>query len=102
MTPLFNRAVFIATIAAIAGIVETTAAQARPDTSHMTCAAGRALVAKQGAVVLGTGPSLFDRYVISRAYCAYPQVVEPAFVPTSDDRQCFIGYTCREQIYGNR
>jgi hypothetical protein len=98
MTTFFNRALFIMAIAAIVSIAETAAA--RPDTSRMTCAAGRALVAKQGAIVLGTGPSLFDRYVISRAYCVYPQVTEPAFVPTTDDRQCFIGYTCREMIYG--
>ena len=77
----------------------------------MNCSAARALVVQQGAIVLGTGhslydrnaPSLFDRYVVSRvdryvvsrAYCASTQVTEPAFVPTSDNRQCFIGYTCR-------
>ena len=69
----------------------------------MNCSAARALVVQQGAIVLGTGhslydrnaPSLFDRYVVSLAYCASTQVTEPAFVPTSDNRQCFIGYTCR-------
>jgi hypothetical protein len=71
----------------------------------MSCAAARALVTARGAIVLGTGsslydrnaPPLYDRYVVSRAYCSSTQVVEPAFVPTTDNRQCFIGYTCRER-----
>jgi hypothetical protein len=84
--------------------VETAAAQSRPDTTRMSCAAARALVTRHGAIVLGTGrslydrnaPSLFDRYVVSRAYCMSTEVIEPAFVPTADNRQCFIGYTCLE------
>ena len=100
MTPLFNRVLFITAIASIVSIAETTAAQPRPDTNRMTCAAARALVMKQGGIVLGTGPSLFDRYVSSRAYCLSTQLTEPAFVPTTDDRQCFVGYTCREASYG--
>ena len=94
---------FIIALALNASVAETTAAQSRPDTTRMNCSAARALVMRQGAIVLGTGhslydrnaPSLFDRYVVSRAYCTSTQVTEPAFVPTSDNRQCFIGYTCR-------
>ena len=94
---------FITALALNAGVAEIAAAQSRPDTTRMSCAAARALVTRQGAIVLGTGhslydhnaPSLFDRYVVSRAYCMSTQVTEPAFVPTADNRQCFIGYTCR-------
>jgi hypothetical protein len=100
MTLLFIRVLFIATSVAIVGIAETQPAQSRPDTTRMNCAAARALVTKQGGIVLGTGPSLFDRYVSSRAHCLSGQMTEPAFVPTADDRQCFLGYTCREAIYG--
>ena len=94
---------FIIALALNASLAQTAAAQSRPDTTRMNCPAARALVMRQGAIVLGTGhslydrnaPSLFDRYVVSRAYCMSTQVTEPAFVPTSDNRQCFIGYTCR-------
>ena len=98
---LFIRVLLISSIVAIVYVAETQPAQARPDTTRMSCGAARALVTKQGGIVLGTGPSLFDRYVSSRAYCLSGQVTEPAFVPTSDDRQCFLGYTCRE-VYGDR
>jgi len=77
-------------------LVNIAAAQGRPDTNRMSCAAARGLVVRSGGIVLGTGPSLFDRYVISRAFCMSTEVTEPAFVPTTDNRQCFVGYTCRE------
>lgn len=100
MRPPFIRVIFITAIVAVATIAAPQAAQSRPDTLRMSCAAAKALVTKQGGIVLGTGPSIFDRYVVSRAYCLSTQQVEPAFVATSDDRQCFVGYTCREAMYG--
>ena len=99
MTRLFNAVLSIAVIASF--VAEHAAAQARPDTTRMTCAAAKALVTKHGAIVLGTGPSLFDRYVSSRADCTSGDLTEPAFVPTADNRQCWIGYTCRQR-YGDR
>jgi hypothetical protein len=102
MKPLFIRVVFITAIVSVASIVAFEGAQSRPDTSRMSCAAARALITKQGAIVLGTGPSIFDRYVSSRAHCLSTQITEPAFVATTDDRQCFAGYTCREAVYGDR
>jgi hypothetical protein len=100
MTPYFSRVVFYVALAAVVSVAETAVAQSRPDTTRMTCAAARALVMRHGGIVLGTGPSLYDRYVSSRAYCMTTEVTEPAFVQTADDRQCFVGYTCREPIYG--
>jgi hypothetical protein len=97
----FALALFVTTIVAIASITESKAAQSRPNTNGMTCAAARALVTKQGGIVLDTGSSLFDRYVSSHAYCQSDQITEPAFVPTAADRQCFVGYTCRE-VYGDK
>ena len=98
MTQL-NRVLCIAAIASV--MAEPMAAEARPDTNRMTCAAANALVMKQGAIVLGIGPSIFDRYVSSRAYCTSGDWTEPAFVPTADNRQCWVGYTCRQR-YGDR
>jgi hypothetical protein len=98
-------ATFVTALALNASVADTAAAQSRPDTTRMSCASARALVTARGAIVLGTGsslydrnaPPLYDRYVVSRAHCSSTQVVEPAFVPTTDNRQCFIGYTCRRR-----
>jgi hypothetical protein len=98
---------FITVLAMNVSIVETAAAQSRPDTTRMSCAAARALVMRQGAIVLGTGrsrfdsnaPPLFDRYVNSQVYCMRDEVTEPAFVPTADNLRCFIGYICRQPRY---
>jgi len=96
MTTHYRTNLFVAALATIASITDTAAAQSRPDTTRMTCAAARALVMRHGGIVLGTGPSLYDRYVSSRAYCATTEITEPAFVPTADNPRCFIGYTCIE------
>jgi len=99
MTRFLNTVFCIAAISSV--MAEHAAAQARHDTNRVTCATAQAVVMKAGAVVLGTGPSLFDRYVSSRAYCTSGDLTEPAFVPTGDNRQCWVGYTCRQR-YGDR
>jgi hypothetical protein len=85
----------VAMLFVIAGAAE---AQPQQNTTRMSCAAARQLVTRQGAIVLRTSPSTYDRYVSTRAYCMSTEITEPAFVPTADDRQCFVGYTCREPI----
>jgi hypothetical protein len=100
MTQLFSKALFAALMVLAMSPAECASAQSRPDTTRMTCAAAQALVTKHGAIVLGTGPSLFDRYVSSRAYCMSTELTEPTFAPTTDNRQCFVGYRCRES-YGD-
>ena len=70
-------------------------AQAGPPTSQRTCGANRQLVLKEGAVVLDTGPSTYARFVKSGAECAVDQFAEPAWVPSSNNPQCFIGYRCK-------
>ena len=101
MTQLFTRVLFIALIGFAMSIAERAVAQSQPDTNRMNCAAAQALVMRRGEIVLGTGPSLFDRYVSSRAYCTSTELTEPTFVPTTDNRQCFVGYRCRER-YSDR
>jgi hypothetical protein len=98
MIQLLNRTLKVLSIAVIVSVMaEHAAAEARPDTNRLTCAAAQALVQKHGAIVLGTGPALFDRYVSSAAPCTSGDVTEPAFVPTADNRQCWVGYTCRQR-----
>ncbi len=72
------------------------AAQARPATPSMTCAAVQALVARSGGIVLDTSATTFDRYVSDRRFCMPDEATRPAFERTRDNPQCFIGYTCYE------
>lgn len=72
-------------------------AQAMPNSLTMSCASASALVRQRGAVVIGTGPNIFDRYVANQGYCnALEEVTAPAWIQTRDQQQCFVGYRCRE------
>ena len=81
-------------LAALAPTVSPVVAQQGPSTVRMTCAQARGLVASYGGVVLGTGGYTYDRFVASRAFCLITETTRPAWVPTLDTPQCFIGYTC--------
>jgi hypothetical protein len=71
-------------------------AQSRPLSTAMTCDQARQLVASRGALVMSTGPSLYDRYVGHWGYCTPTETIMPAYVSTKDRPQCFVGYTCVE------
>ncbi len=85
------------TILAIALLAPSLAVAApRPSTTAMSCGAAHALVTHRGAIVLGTGGDTYDRFVANRSLCEIEQVIQPAFVPTASNPQCFIGYRCIE------
>lgn len=69
-------------------------AQNRPDSLLMSCASARSLVSTRGAVVLGSGPDIYDRYVATQGFCQRDEMTKPGWVATSDTRQCFVGYVC--------
>jgi hypothetical protein len=71
-------------------------AQARPSTQAMTCGQSKALVASRGAVVLNTGPTTYERFVASQAFCQFNEMIQPMWAPTRDAPQCPIAYRCRE------
>ncbi len=70
-------------------------AQQRPSTLDRTCAANRQSVNASGAIVLGTGGFTYDRFVRDRGFCQHGDFLEPAFVPSRDTAQCFVGYRCK-------
>jgi len=72
-------------------------AQGRPDSMSMSCSAARALVQRSGAIVMQSGPGIYDRYVDHRGFCTISEEVDPAYIRTRDSRQCFVGFTCRER-----
>ena len=82
----------------LALIATTTAAfaQNRPSTTRMSCAATQRLVASRGAIVLSTGPSTYDRFVINERFCTPSETIRPAWARTKDSPRCMIGYTCEE------
>ncbi|MFG1345587.1 hypothetical protein V5F59_11895 [Xanthobacter autotrophicus DSM 431] len=67
---------------------------ARPDTRAMSCSEAAALVTTHGAIVLGTGPDIYDRYVSQLRFCSGFEQLKPEWVKTRDNPQCFVGYTC--------
>jgi hypothetical protein len=72
-------------------------AQERPDSLRISCGAAASLVRNAGAIVMRTGPNIYDRYVSSRAYCARDEQTEPRWIAAGDTPQCFIGYTCERR-----
>ena len=72
------------------------AAFARPDTRAMNCAEAQAVVERNGAIVLSTGQHTYDRFLAAGVRCPLPDVPRLTYVPTRDEAQCPIGYTCRQ------
>lgn len=68
--------------------------------SMLSCRGAAALVEQKGAVALSTGRFTFDRYVRDQSFCDRGETIEPAWAPTADNPQCFIGYTCGRTIGG--
>ncbi len=75
-------------------------AQARPDTWRMSCAASADMVRRYGALVMHSGPDIYDRYVSSHAACYLDEETVPRWVPAADNPQCFIGYVCQRRYGG--
>ena len=82
--------------AALALSAVSAVAQSRPQSPRMTCAQAAGMVFQRGAIVLGTGGYTYDRFVRDRSFCEITEVTKPAFAPTLDKPQCFVGYTCIE------
>jgi hypothetical protein len=75
-------------------------AQERLDTTRMTCAAAADTVRRYGAIVLHSGPNIYDRYVIAQNFCLRDEIMKPTWVPAADRAQCFVGYRCQREAWG--
>lgn len=89
--------VLVAAFATLAGVTSQAQAQRRPDSLTMSCAAAKSIVDRAGAVVMQSGPNIYDRYVSHGGHCTLSEETIPAFIPSADNRACFVGYTCREK-----
>lgn len=83
-------------VAGTAFMAAAGSAYARPDTRAMSCGEAQALVARNGAIVLSTGQHTYDRFLAAGVRCPLPDVPRLTYVPTRDEPQCPIGYTCRQ------
>lgn len=72
-------------------------AQSRLDSLTSSCQTARRAVQDGGAVIIGTGRFVYDRFVRDQSYCPLSQITEPAWLPTANDPQCFVGYRCRDR-----
>jgi hypothetical protein len=83
----------------IAGLLLISAASfghARPDARTLTCSQVQALLDKEGAAVVVTGPRTFDRYVSAQASCGGLEIQRPASIATKDTDQCQV-HTCQRR-----
>lgn len=89
------------TVLALAlGATGQASAQGQLDTMRMSCAAAAEIVRRSGAVVLHSGPNIYDRYVSAQNFCAREEVMKPTWIPSADNPQCFIGYVCQRETWG--
>ena len=91
--------VHAAVCTAIAGLVVTAGAEARPDTRSMTCKQLQALIEDQSVVVMDTGPRTYKRFVYHQGFCSVAEVVTKTWVDASDG-QCQLR-ECRLRRSGN-
>lgn len=75
-------------------------AQERLDTMRMTCATSAGVVRSYGAIVLHSGPDIYDRFVSAQNFCSRDEVMKPTWVPAADKAQCFVGYRCQRESWG--
>jgi hypothetical protein len=85
----------------IASLTTGAISQPGPTILAMTCAKARGIVSSQGAVVLRTGPTTYDRYVRDGSFCALQEMAQPNWVRTADVAQCPIGGICRSPEIDN-
>lgn len=84
---------------ALAG-VGPAGAQGQLDTLRMSCAAAAETVRRAGAIVLHSGPNIYDRYVSAQNFCTREEIMKPVWAPAADTPQCFIGYVCQRESWG--
>ena len=89
--------IIVYAVAGCAALSSVLPALARPQITQMSCDGARGLVARSGAILLGTGGHTFDRYVVHRGFSTPLERVEPAYVPTRNG-SCLVGYTCEQTL----
>ena len=72
-------------------------AQGRIATRPLTCAALKALVARQGDVMLASSELIYERVHRDGGVCQQDETSAPAYEPTADEPSCFAGWRCKQR-----
>jgi hypothetical protein len=87
------------TVLALVLSLATTQAEAisRYTSTSMSCARVQDIIQNEGAAIMRnqgrSGLTLYDRYVIGPQFCEGNEVVELAYIPTTDTKSCPV-YHC--------
>ena len=84
-----------ASLTLVALFATTSVAEARPNTTTMSCGEAAATVARAGAIVLTTGEHTYERFVAANTFCLGGEIAEPGIAPAADSERCQVGYVCR-------
>ncbi|MFG1464961.1 hypothetical protein V5F77_18930 [Xanthobacter sp. DSM 24535] len=71
-----------------------TSARAGEISPPLNCAEAASIIARSGAAIIRNSPTTYDRYVRDGSFCGPDGATTPAFVPTWDNPDCFVGYSC--------
>jgi hypothetical protein len=96
--PLRPRAGRLACGLALALAALPARAEQRLAAPGMPCAAVAEAVAREGAVILDTGPGTYERVVSGQRFCPLPETTAPTWAETADVPQCFVGYRCVDKF----
>ncbi len=80
---------------AIASTLAVPLAEARINTTRLSCIKAKNVVQSHGTIVLSTGRYTYDRYVANHSYCETGDIAVRAYVRTRDRESCSIGFTCQ-------
>ena len=90
------RALASGGLAVVIVVSAVSSSEARPDARAMACAQVQALLAREHAVTLTTGPNTYGRYVAPGS-CDGTGLAQPATVATKDTSQCAVS-TCGPRV----
>lgn len=85
-------------LAALVSVAAITTADARPNTTSMSCNQARNLVKSKGAIVLSTGRHTYARFVRNGLFCAAAEYPVWKYARTRDRKQCLVGYVCSANV----
>ena len=81
----------------VATLASVSIAAPRPNTTSMTCAQAAATVSRAGTITLSTGQFTYERFVSGIGHCMPRQTTGLGLAPTRDNRNCRVGFICKEQ-----
>lgn len=73
------------------------AAQERTYTRALTCSAVKGIVVREHDAVLATNETSYELVHNSAMPCTSDETGAPAYVPTSDEANCFAGWRCKQR-----